>query len=137
VGEKLKFNKHEAGMLDIQAGRVARATLYQAAAQNAHLQQQIAMLAFAVRDLYTEYDPEHRVPVWIAVPTVPEEDHGTELTVKTEKDGSLRITFVKPEPKPDLTLPPSGLVGPNGAPVTSETETPGGKDETETQGGQE
>lgn len=137
MGERLALNKHEAGMLDAQAVRVARAAVASAASHNALLQQQIAMLAFAVRNQFTEHDPEHRVPVWIAVPTVPETEQGTELTVKTEEDGSLLISFKKPEPKTDLTLPPTGLVGPNGAPIKSVTETPGVKDETETQGGAE
>jgi hypothetical protein len=130
----LNFNKHEAGMLDAQAVRVARAAVARAASRNALLQQQIAMLAFALRNEFTRHDPEGRVPVWFAVPTVAEEEQGTELTVTTE-DSGIRIEFRKPEPKTALTLVPTGLVGPNGAPLTSATETPGAKGETETRGG--
>lgn len=103
-------------MMEGQQERVLRAALQRAATSNAYMQQQIAQLALALRNLWSEHDAEKRVPVWIAVPAVCDEDKGVQITISVTSDGQLRVEFAKFEDT-NLALPLGGLVGSDGQPT--------------------
>lgn len=115
MGELLRLNKGQVHLLEGQQERVMRAALQRAATSNAYMQQQIAQLALALRGA-CPCDAEGRMPVWIIVPAVCDEDKGVQITITSLPDNTFRVEFAKPE-ETNLALPFGGLVGPDGQPA--------------------